>query len=220
VVAVPLTISLDGNELWVAGTATDTTGGIWYTPGNVQLVQTGSSTTARDLRIAGGQLYGDSNADPPGLGTVGTGTPTSGSPALTTLSGLPTSGSPSPYGFAFFDLNPSVPGIDTLYIADDRQTGGGGIGKWTLSTGGTWTVAWAVGGGGSPDAGTGIGYRGLAGYATGTNVTLMATTGMTKGTADSLVVIVDTGTGNPTQTVVATAPTNETFRGVALPPHP
>jgi hypothetical protein len=47
----------------------------------------------------------------------------------------------------------------------------------------------------------------------------MATTGMGSGAQDSLVVIVDTGIGNPSQTVVATSSSAETFRGVALPPH-
>jgi hypothetical protein len=219
-------VSLDGNELWAAGTASDSTGGIWYSgsPANAQLIAGSSNVTARDLRIAGGQLYADSNANPPGLAAVGTGTPTSGSPTLTTLAGLPTSSSASPYGFVFFDLNPSIPGVDTLYIADDRNSAGGGVGKWVLSPtdAGTysWTSAWAEGVAGSAgDAGTGNGLRGLAGYATGGTVTLMGTTGMAKGAQDSLVVIVDTGVGIPTPSVVGTALTNETFRGVALPPH-
>lgn len=91
--------------------------------------------------------------------------------------------------------------------------------KFTLS-GGTWTKVGAATGV-SPDGGAGTaGYRGLAGYVTGTTVTLMASTGMTAGATDALVVIVDTGTGSPTQTPVRTSPANETFRGVALPPHP
>ena len=219
-------VSLDGNELWAAGTASDSTGGIWYwgSSADAQLVAGSSNATARDLRIAGGQLYGDSNANPPGLAAVGTGTPTSGTQALTTLAGLPTSSSASPYGFVFFDLVSSIPGVDTLYVADDRNSAGGGIGKWVLSPtdAGTyaWTSAWAEGvGGAGGDAGTANGLRGLAGYATGGTVTLMGTTGMTKGAQDSLVVIVDTGVGIPTPSVVGTSLTNETFRGVALPPH-
>jgi hypothetical protein len=216
--------SVNGGEVWVAGTATGTGGGLWYSPGDVQIVQTSTTKQARFVRIANGQLYGDSNADPPGLFTIGSGTPTTGSPAptLTELPGLPTSGAASPYGFVFLTVN----GVQTLYIADDRTSAGGGIGKWTLSSG-TWINAWAVAGvapaapdAGTSDAGTSVtGYRGLAGYASGSHVTLMATTGMAMGAQDSLVVIVDTGTGNPTQTVVATSSIDETFRGVALPPH-
>ena len=72
-----------------------------------------------------------------------------------------------------------------------------------------------------PDGGTvTVGYRGLAGYVTGNTVTLMASTGMAAGGQDALVVIVDTGTGSPTQMLVATSAANETFRGIAVPPHP
>ena len=191
------------------------------TPGgsNVQVVQTSTSgPQARWLRIAGGQLYGDSNTNPPGLFPVGSGTPTTSVPAssLTLLPGLPTSAKASPWGFAFFN----VAGVQTLYIADDRTSAGGGIGKFTLS-GGTWTNVWTVSGlAHSPDGGAGItGIRGLAGYATGNQVTLMATTGMGGDQPDQLLVMVDTGTGTPSPTVVATAGANETFRGVAVPPH-
>jgi hypothetical protein len=217
-------VSLDGAEFWVSGTATDTSGGIWYTPSDLQLVQIpngAQSVGARWLRLASGQLYGDSDQNPPDLFAVGSGTPTSGSPSLSTLPGLPSAGT-SPYAFVFFDLAPSIPGVDTLYIADDSSTPGGGLEKWTLSSvdGGTsaWTQAWVVAAATS-DAGAVTGFRGLAGYATGTTVTLMATTAAAAGAQDSLAVIVDTGTGTPTPTIVTTSLSNETFRGVALPPH-
>jgi hypothetical protein len=124
---------------------------------------------------------------------------------------------PSPWGFVFFDLNPAVTGLDTLYIADDRVTSsGGGLVKFQLLvTGGTWTKQWEMQGTGAN------GYRGLAGYATGTTVTLMATTGAAGGQSDTLVAIVDPGgsVSTVTQTNIANAPLNTTFRGVALPPH-
>jgi hypothetical protein len=211
--------SLDGTQVWVTGAATGTTGGLWYMPGDVQVVQTSTAKQGRDVRIAGGQLYADSNAIPPGLFTVGTGTPITGSPAptLTELPGLPTSGSASPYAFVFLTVN----GVQTLYVADDQGNGLGGVVKYTLS-GGSWTkVGAATGVSPGTDGGAGTaGYRGLAGYVTGTTVTLMASTGMTAGGQDELVVIVDTGTGSPSQTPVRTSAANETFRGIAVPPHP
>jgi hypothetical protein len=187
-------------------------------PGDVQVVKTNTTTTGRDVRIAGGQLFADSNANPPGLFKVGSGEPTTGTPAptLTELPGLPTSGG-SPYAFVFL----TVSGVQTLYVADDQGNGVGGILKFTLS-GTTWSSAGHVlGVSPAPDGGAGTaGYRGLAGYVTGTTVTLMASTGMTAGGQDELVVIVDTGTGTPTQVPVKTSLVNETFRGIAVPPHP
>ncbi len=211
--------SLDGTQVWVAGAGTTTTGGLWYMPGDVQVVKTSTTTTGRDVRVFGGQLYADSNATPPGLFTVGSGEPITGSPAptLTELPGLPTSGG-SPFAFVFLTVN----GVQTLYVADDQGGGVGGIFKYSLS-GTTWSSAGHVQGMvvPSPDGGTVmVGYRGLAGYVTGTTVTLMASTGMAAGGQDGLVLIVDTGTGSPTQTLVAASSANETFRGVAVPPHP
>jgi hypothetical protein len=215
-------VSLDGTQVWVAGAGTGTTGGLWYMPGDVQVVKTSTTTTGRDLRISGGQLYADSNATPPGLFTVGSGEPITGSPAptLTELPGLPTSGSGSPYAFVFLTVN----GVQTLYIADDNGGGVGGVLKYTLS-GTTWsksTVGSVPGiAPSTPDAGTATaGYRGLAGYVTGGTVTLMASSGRAAGGQDELVVIVDTGSGTPSQTMIAISAPNETFRGVAIPPHP
>ncbi len=180
------------------------------------------------------------------LGTIGSGLPTdtSTTPALTDLPGgfqTPT-GSPSPYGFAIFDLQFPPNQLDTLYLADDGinpngtnntapatggsgSTGGGGISKWTYdpSTSG-WSQVWNVSAGTWPgDAGTfanaPIGFRGLAGFATGTTVTLMATTANNEGNPDSLAVLVDNGGSTPpTPTIVATTPTTQVFRGIALAP--
>jgi hypothetical protein len=219
-------VSLDGNELWASGFATDTpnTGGAWFFgAADAQLVAGTKTIGGRDLRIAGGQLYGETSQ--PNFGPIGTGTPESGTQTLTTLQGLPaavTKSGASPWGFVFFDLIPAVPGVDTLYVADDRNGGGGGVTKFvaSLTDAGTlsWTPAWnAMGTAGDGGA---VGFRGLAGYATGTTVTLMATTGEAMNTNDQLAVIVDTGTPTPTLTMLATSGTNEVFRGVAIPPHP
>jgi hypothetical protein len=216
-------VTVDGLEYWVSGTGATSSGsgGIWYLPNDLEIVQFETTTlaaNARLLRIAGGQLYGDSAQDPPYLFTVGTGLPTMAS-TLTTLPGAPGPGSttPSPYSFVLFDLDPTIPGIDTLYAADDRAATGGGLEKWMLGSGGTWSITWTV-----QMSGTGI--RGLAGYVTGSAVTLMASSANTLGKQDGLAIVLDTlgstsAPGASQVTVVATSGLGSTFRGVAIPPH-
>lgn len=116
----------------------------------------------------------------------------------------------------FFDLNPSIPGLDTLYVADDAS-GTGGLQKWMLNSMGQWSVTWSVLTGGTA-------IRGLAGYVTGSTVTLMASSAANKpGNPDALAVILDpAGSTNSSMTpvtVVATAAAGSTFRGIAIPPH-
>lgn len=68
--------------------------------------------------------------------------------------------------FVLFDRDATVPGVDTLYVADDRSPPTGGVQKWTF------------------DGGTASDYlqcrattgtRGLTGFVTGSDVTLVAT---------------------------------------------
>ncbi len=224
-------------------------GGIWYIPfgatTGTQVVSLPDSNVnpdmdvfARWLRIFNGQLYGGSDQIPPYMFSVGAGLPTS-SQALSSLQLSPATTMPSPYGFLLFDLSPPA-GPDTLYIADDGvnpaglrdnggsgslDTGAAGLSKWTFSPGSGWTQVWNITSGVGPAdagilAGQPLGYRGLAGFATGTTVTLMATTANILGVQDSLaLVFVDNGsTTPPTPQVVATTPVGKVFRGVALTP--
>ena len=62
-----------------------------------------------------------------------------------------------------------------------------------------------------------MGFRGVAGFASGGKVTLMATTA--ESGTNHLVVFVDDGAAAPVGTAVASAPANTVFRGVALSPH-
>jgi hypothetical protein len=194
----------DGSDIWLAGST-----GLWAGLRG-EPVQSGASLLAtpsnvRWVAIFGGQLYASSGSGTyTNVFTVGTGLPMSAGQTATSLPGLPTSGA-SPYGFVLFDA--AVAGAETLYLADDAA----GLQKWTLS-GSTWTLA------GTLNLPTPVGFRGVAGFATGGKVTLMASTAET-GT-DRLVVFVDEGAGAPVGTVVATSPTNTMFRGVALSPHP
>lgn len=208
------------------------------------------AVSTRDVRIYGGSLFIDLDYAPPYLAQVGTGLPTSGTPTVSTLPGEfgTWSGPPvSPYSFLMFDLS-APSGFDTIYIADDgldynsgnspsernwpdnetddtTNTGNGGISKWTYDSVSGWTQIWNITAGIWPaDAGSlsgqPIGFRGMAGFATGTTVTIMATTADSQGHPDSLaVVLVDNGSATPpTPTIVATSPLNMVFRGVALTP--
>ncbi len=164
-------------------------------------------------------------------------------PAAAAVDGGPVPLPPSPYGFLMFDLV-SPPGPDTIYIADDginpdgqhsngvagtgaSNTGSGGLSKWSYNeaTGG-WQQVWNITGGtfaldGGVFPGKPIGYRGLAGFATGSNVTLMATSGDIAGDPDSIMVVfVDNATSvaPPAPMAKVTSPASQVFRGVALTP--
>src|SRR5262249_51215077 len=141
---------------------------------------------ARFVHIFGGQLFGSASSGTfVNVFTVGTGTPTTTGQTATPLPGMPTSGAPapSPLSFVMFDRNPAVPGLDTLYVADDRAlASGGGIQKWTFD-GSTWTLTNTL------KQGITQGVRGLAGLVTGSNVTLIATTAAAS--ANTVVVFVD-----------------------------
>ena len=129
---------------------------------------------------------------------------------MSNLPGFPTTG--SPYSFFFADLDSTVAGLDTLYVADDTAATGG-ITKYAL-TGGSWISKGTVGAG--ADA-----YRGLTGFVNGGTVQLFATglggSGATGG--GKLVSMSDAsgynGTFTGTATTLASAATNTAFRGVA-----
>jgi hypothetical protein len=144
--------------------------------------------------------------------SIGATPPPTAVTAATVLSGTAASGTgtPSPYGFLLFDLDETVAGFDTLYVADDRVTAsGGGIQKWLLGTGGTWTLETTF------NQGLTAGCRGLTGWVSGTSVVLAA---VTADTSSNLVVTTDNGSATPVFTTLATAPPNTAFRGVALAP--
>ena len=168
----------------------------------------------RSVSIFNDQLYGDSN--PAGFAnvfTIGFATPTAANQTATPLPGMPTTTpNASPQSYALFDLPGGPSAIDTAYVADrgDGAAGMPGVHKWTFN-GTTWARVAVL------NVATGTpGYRGIAGYAIGSTVTLMASTFETP---NRLVVFVDTGTGTPVGTPVATAVTNTQFRGVAVSPH-
>jgi hypothetical protein len=218
--------SVNGCQFWYSHA-----NGLTYLNFNENLI----STTPGDVRsvgIFGVDLYvssGVGTALDPGVLQVGSGLPRIGSQGAFSLTGLNAFNSPSTYDFFFADLSRQVEGVDTLYVADDNidTSGGaapGGIRKFSLVPGpfgGTWVENGVIG-----DATDG--YRGLTGVAgfgldgVGT-VTLYAVRAGEKGGASQLVTLTD-ATGYdaapdvPDITVLATAPENTAFRGVALAP--
>ena len=204
--------SSDGINLWLTGGA----GGIRFaTLGGSTSVQL--STTVVNLRqvgIFGGQLFvSDSSGSAVRLGAVGVGLPTTSGQTISNLPGVPAS-TGSPYGFFLADLDASTPGLDVAYVADDSA----GIIKYSL-VGGTWTANGTLGT--AADA-----YRGLTGVVSGSSVTLYSTRkgGSTATGGGELVQVIDAsgfnGAWSATPALLATAPANTAFRGVALAPQP
>jgi hypothetical protein len=217
-----ITDSFSGNN--IRGAVTDDTGSQFWASGpsgGVRFVTLGGTTSTlistgltntRTVQIFEGQLYGSSNSGAfSNVFTVGIGVPTT--PALATdivsLPGFPKTSGPSPYAFVFIGT--------TLYVADDRATGspvtaGGGIQKWTLR-GGLFSLqtTFTTGLGG-------FGVRGLTGFASGSNVVLIATTAETLDpSGQRIVTLTDTGAGDAPATTIVTGSLNVAYRGVTLP---
>ncbi|MBO2012244.1 IPT/TIG domain-containing protein [Hymenobacter negativus] len=169
-------------------------------------------TDIRGINIADGNLYISTAVSPyRGLSQVGTGLPTTGNQTVTALPGFPaTTPGASPYSFYFADLSPTVPGVDVVYVSDDRSTAGG-IQKWSLASG-TWVLNGLIAG--TPTST----IRGLNGSTTGTSVSLAATS------VGSLFFMTDNSGYNTAPsltalpTAIATAGTNTAFRGIAFAP--
>lgn len=207
-------VSSNGTDFWITGGA----GGIRYTAlGGTTSTQISTTlTNLRQAAIFGGQLYvSTSSGTAVRIGTVGTGLPSTSGQTIANLPGFGTTGTPD--AFAMVDLNPAVPGPDTLYVSDETSATGG-IQKFSLVSG-NWTANGVAGAG--ADA-----YRGLTAVVRGTTVTLYATrnggSGATGG--GELVTLVDSSGYNASisgaPTLLATAAANTAFRGVALAPGP
>ncbi len=192
----------DGTNAWAVGSSS---GVQMAAVGSVGATTQVSSTVAnlRRIEIFNGQLYvSASSGTSQGVSTVGSGTPTTTGQTTTSLPGFPTAAGPSSYDFVFSDPN-------TLYVADDRAiASGGGVQKWTLSTG-TWSLAYTL------QNGLSAGLRGLAMAGGVGNITLFGTTS----TGSSLVAVTDTGATSSFNSIV-TAPTNTAFRGLEVAPVP
>jgi len=219
--------SQDGTGFWLSGAGSGmvTTppppsfdGGVWWvglggsSPTQITMPVATQPSNTRWLHIFGGQLYATAASNGFfSVFAVGAGLPTTGGQTANLIPGLPIM-TASPFSFVFFDRDPMVSGYDTLYISDDGNVSFQGIEKWTLAQGATnWTRVATF------NLSPVVDFKGVAGLVTGNNVTLIGTTD--EGTSSRIVVFVDTGTGTPTGSVIATSTTGQIYRGVALSPH-
>lgn len=192
-------VSVDGLSYWCSGTGATANAGVRYVQhgANTSLgLNAGGPTNVRVAGIYNGQLYATSASTVyQSVCAVGTGLPTTSGQPVSVLPGLPAASGPSAYDFWFADPQ-------TLYIADDRATaggGGGGVQKWT-NVNGTWALQYIL----QPATGC----RGVTGRRVNGVTTVYATA-----SNGQLVSFVDNGAGSPA-TVLATAPANTAFRGV------
>jgi hypothetical protein len=219
-------VTADGTAFWASGISGNTTGGAWYqtlgvTTAGIQLFTNPNNN--HFLGIFGGQLYGDTNTSVApsyySVFTIGTGLPTTTGQTVSTLPGLPTTPgtvAPDPWDFVLLDRSPTIAGFDTLYIADNRAiASGGGIQRWTYN-GTTWSLSATFSNIPTPRP-----FINLMAIESASNVTLIAVTvESTTTNPNRIVMFVDDGTATSTLagTVISTAGTNMSYRGVALTP--
>jgi hypothetical protein len=196
----------DGNQYWSSGTGGASDGGTrtgtFGSPtGSVQVSGTPSNT--RTVNIFNGQLYTSTMAGAfRGVNTVGTGLPTTSGQTTTLLPGFDpaTTSSQSAFAFFFTDAN-------TLYVADGRISGIGGVQKWTFD-GTDWNFQYAT------LLGASAGASGL----TVANGVIYATT--TESSQNRIVRLTDNGSEFSAVTTLFTAEENTVFRGIAFTPVP
>jgi hypothetical protein len=222
--AIRSVASVDGSGFWVAtdkfvrfvpfgnnGASSAVLSPLVSSPTVAELFPpTGLSQTS-DLYIDGG-AGAQSNGFPAidGPATVGTGLPITAGQYVSVPSEFPT----ARQNGAFPTSNQFVfsPDGNTVYVADGRTNGDGGLLTYRRSPTGLYT---RVPGESFTFASNGL--RGLVADFSSVpgSVVLYATT--TESSANRLVMLVDNGS-SVTETDLATAPANEVFRGVALAP--
>ncbi len=213
-------------NLWTAGTAsTAATAGFRYF--NTNTIIPGTPTNTRTIEVRNGNVFGGtSSGSAVGVYALGADAPLT-SQTGTSLIATGTSADHAPESFVLLtdpantNSTANTFGYNVAYIADDgtaasEAAGTKGIEKWVLGTSG-WTNVYTI----ADSAGSG--YRGVAATldaATG-NMVIWATTA--DGTeleqfTDPLSGVTDASAADASALVLATAPTNDLFRGVALAP--
>jgi hypothetical protein len=186
----------DGTNIWAVGAGSGTNG-VWYTSTTgatpVELVTGG----LRTVNAYGSQLYVDNGSN---IQTLSNGLPTSGSQTLTNLPGAGINGTGN--AFSLFDLSAGVAGLDTMYVGNATA-----IQKFSLVSN-----SWVNSG----NLAVSGGAFGLTGEVEGSDVVLYGTNGTT------IFSLTDTGGYDASIagsiSTVATAGTNEAFRGIAFAP--
>jgi len=205
--------TVDGSAFWTSGQGDSGLGGVRYvTYGNtgssnpIGILPTNKFNNTRAIGIFGGQLYTSVRTGmvtEQGIAAVGTGLPTSAGSTSVMLPNV--SSANEAVGYALLDLNPAVSGVDTLYVADQVS----GLLKYSFD-GTNWSALGSI-------SGSMFGLTAIVGTS---GIEIYATSG--SGPGNSLVKVVDssgpTGALSGSATVIATAPANTSFRGVAMAP--
>jgi hypothetical protein len=233
--------STDGMNFWVAGNggnnatvnsvANVPTTGVRYaqfgvntggTTTSTQLNTTGLNANSRYVLAFGGNLYVSSgNTSSPaalnrGVDIMSGGIATTTGQTVSSLPGFPpgTQGTPAsnpqPDDFWFFNDN-------TIYLADNRSDGNGGIQKWTQS-GGTWSLQYtlAMGMTSLVTPANRVGVHGLTGMIDGSGqAVLFGTTFDAGGNKNQFFSVTDTGAAASVN-FLATSATNTAFRGIEI----
>jgi len=198
--------SLDGTSFWFADGGT--TASIIYSSNGVDT----ALTTTPAGRFTGAIFNNDFYVNMAGGLFHLAGLPTTGSTAVQVL------GSSNPNDFAI-----SPDGL-TIYLVDgsNLSTGGGGVQRWDSNGAGGYTKSYTfnsmpstASGNNGPD-GLAVDFSSFTGGgSTGTGAVIYATTG--QATTNSLVKIVDNGSGSPT-TILFTFGVNQVGRGLRFAP--
>lgn len=235
--------STDGVNFWVTGNGTGTvtvgtttgvlTSGVHYaqlgthtggTTQSVQLNTTGLVTNNRYVLAFGPNLYvSNGNTSSPaatarGVDVMDNGIPTTSvaGQIIRSLAGFPTGthgnplSNPQSDDYWFLDDN-------TIYLADNRSDGNGGIQKWTLSAG-TWNYQYtlATGMASLVTPANKVGVHGLTGSINGTgNAVLFGTTFDAGANINQFFTVTDTG-ASASVSFLGTSATNTAFRGIEI----
>ena len=231
--------STNGTDLWIGnGPAYTTIGAVTSTATPAQVLSTASFMGALNLGIYDNKLYNCSNVAQNRFGYFDATAPSPGNQTYTTLASYNGAGGTvnnqivCPNSFVMFDLDPTIPGVDVLYVAEDIYNPGlttdntsKGLTKFSKNATGLWVKT-----GSASCPTTTNGLTGLTGtYNAGTGVTLYAVTesvdatgGTTSTAPTSIVTITDNtgynGTLSGSLSLVVTSGTNTAFRGIAFAP--
>lgn len=200
-------VSTDGTDVWV----TTRDGGVHYVAFGSTTATTLPQTTINDVRhllIADGQLYYSRlSTTASRIYALGNGLPTTPGQSSTSFPGVVGTNIAEPLAFVLHDLDPAVPGVDSLYVIN---RGDDTVRKFAKS-GDTWLPRGSIG------AAPGERLRGLASQIVDGHVQLFITsTNRLLTFTDTAGRDVDIGTAAATQLAVG-AP-NTAFRGLAFAP--
>ena len=233
--------STNGTDLWIGnGPAYTTIGAVTNSTTPAQVLSTASFMGAINMGIYDNKLYNCGAVAQNRFGYFDATAPSPGNQTYTTLAsynganGTVNGQIAGPNSFVMFDLDPTIPGVDVLYVAEDvynpyptstTDNTSKGLTKFSKNATGLWVKT-----GSASCPTTTNGLTGLTGtYNASTGVTLYAVTesvdatgGLTSTAPTSIVTITDNtgynGTLSGSLSLVVTSGTNTAFRGIAFAP--